>query len=224
MRVAIVQPPYLPWLGYFDLLRKVDRMVYLDTVNVNLRSFQRRNRIRTPTGSTWLTLPILKEQTGSPIFRNARTNDAIGWRQKHWRAIYSSYGRAPYFVDHRDFFEGFYAHAPSSLLDINVTLLQYLGKQLDVNTATCYASELEPQGAKTQLLIDICKKVGASAYLSGPTARNYLLPEMFKEENIALDFHEYTHPVYNQNFPGFAPRMSAIDLLFNVGPKATKIL
>lgn len=223
MRVAIVQPPYLPWLGYFDMLRKVDLMVFLDTVRVNLRSFQRRNRIRTPTGWMWLTLPVLKEGGTSPIFRSARLNDAVEWRRKHWLAIRSSYSRAPYFQEHRSFFESFYDQPRTSLLDVNVTLIEYVAGQLGVKTRTHYASEFEPQGAKTELLVDICKKVGASVYLSGPTARNYLKPELFNAQNVQLEFHEYAHPVYDQRFPRFVPQMSAIDLLFNAGPRAAEL-
>ncbi len=224
MRVAIVQPPYLPWLGYFDMLRKVDLMVFLDTVRVNLRSFQRRNRIRIQKGWIWLTLPVIKEQDQSPLFRAARLNDGADWRRKHWRAICSSYGRARYFEEHRSFLEAFYNRPQIWLLEVNVTLIEYMARQLGVRTKTCYASGFQPEGAKTQLLVDICKKVGASTYLSGPTARDYINPDSFKMEKIGVEFHEYTHPTYEQRFPGFVPNMSAIDLLFNAGPRATEIL
>jgi hypothetical protein len=206
------------------MLRKVDLMVFLDTVKVNLRSFQRRNRIRTPAGWMWLTVPILKEQGVAPKFRSARINDSIAWREKHWRAICSSYSRAAFFDEHRDFLEAFYGEARTYLLDVNVALIEYLARELGVDTKTRYASELGPRGTKTELLVDVCKKVGATTYLSGPTAKNYLKPNLFEAEGIALKFHEYTHPVYEQRFPGFLPNMSSIDLLFNAGERARRIL
>jgi len=110
------------------------------------------------------------------------------------------------------------------LLDINVTLIEYLAKQFRVGTKTGYASELEPKGTKTALLVDICKKIRASTYISGPTAKAYLKPELFEQERIAVEFHEYAHPVYTQRFPGFIPRMSSIDLLFNIGAAAGEII
>jgi hypothetical protein len=106
---------------------------------------------------------------------------------------------------------------------VNVTLIKYLAKELGVGTKTCYASELKAEGTKTALLIDLCKKVGASTYVSGPTAKDYLRLELFKENNIALEFQGYTHPTYKQRFPGFIPMMSSIDLLFNAGQRAAEI-
>lgn len=224
MNIAIVQPPYLPWLGYFDMLRKVDLMIFLDTVSVNLRSFQRRNRIRIPTGWMWVTVPVLKDGAQSPIFRVAKLDESTGWRRKHWRAIVSSYGRAPYFDKYRGFFETFYSEAHASLLEVNVNLIKYVAKQLGLTTATRYASEFESDGKKTDLLLDICKKTGASHYLSGPTAKNYLRPELFEAQGVALEYHEYKDPVYQQRFPGFFSHMSSIDLLFNTGDRAARIL
>ena len=224
MRVAIVQPPYLPWLGYFDMLRKVDLMILLDTVRVNMRSFQRRNRIRIPTGWMWLTVPILKENGQSPIFHKAKFNESTGWKQKHWRAITTSYQKSTYFCKYQDFLEKFYKKTQTSLLELNVDLIKYLSTQLGLTTQMRYASEFKPEGIKTKLLLDICKKVGASHYLSGLTARNYLKPELFEAEGVSLEYHEYVHPVYRQRFPGFFPNMSSIDLLFNTGDEAARIL
>jgi hypothetical protein len=224
MKIAIVQPPYLPWMGYFDMLRRVDLMIFLDTVSVNLRSFQRRNRIRIPTGWMWLTVPVLKDGGQSPIFRNARLNETTGWRRKHWKAIVSSYERAPYFDEYRGFFETFYNEPQNSLQEVNVNLIKYVAEQLGLTTPTRYASELDPEGKKTELLLDICRKTGASYYLSGPTAKNYLRPELFEARGIALEFHEYKHPTYEQRFPGFISHMSSIDLLFNTGDRAARIL
>ena len=224
MNIAIVQPPYLPWLGYFDMLRKVDLMIFLDTVRMNLRSFQRRNRIRTPTGWMWLTVPVLKDGVQSPIFRVAKVNESTGWRLKHWKAILSSYERAPHFDEYRGFFEAFYSEPHDSLLEVNVALIKYVAKQLGLTTPARYASELEPEGKKTELLLDICRKTAASHYLSGPTAKNYLRPELFEAQGVELEFHEYKHPTYEQRFPGFFSYMSSIDLLFNTGDRAARIL
>jgi hypothetical protein len=172
----------------------------------------------------WLTVPVLKDGAQSPIFRLAKLNESTGWRRKHWRAIVSSYERAPYFDEYREFFEAFYNEPHPFLLELNVNLINYVAQQFDLKTPTRYASELEPTGKKTELLLDICRKTGASHYLSGPTAKDYLRPDLFEAQGVVLEFHEYKHPTYEQRFPGFFSHLSSIDLLFNTGERAARIL
>jgi WbqC-like protein family len=222
--VSINQPAYLAWPGYFHRIAVSDLHIVLDHVQLEKNSFTNRNRVRTAAGATWLTVPL---RTGGrfgelPI---ATVETAPGpWRRKHWDTLRFAYAKAPFFAAHRDFFAGLYETEWPLLAPLCAALGDYLFDQFAIATPRVSSSELGVGGSKGALVLDLCRAVGATTYLSGPLGRDYLDPGAFAAAGIALAFHDYRPPVYRQALPGFAPRLAAVDLLFNHGPDAAALL
>jgi len=220
--VAIHQPQYLPWLGYFDKIEKTDIFVILDNVQYKKNEWQNRNRIKTANGWQWLTVPV--QYKFPERIDQVKINNRIDWKRKHLNAIVINYGRSLYFNKYRSFFEGVYSQEWEYLVDINVCLINFLIKALGINTETLMASKLRLREDPTDRLIDICKEVGANTYLAGKDGRNYMDIEKFEKENIKVIFQDFQHPIYNQLFGEFESYMSVIDILFNYGEDSLRIL
>lgn len=226
MKIAISQPTYLPWLGYFDLIDQVDRFVILDTVQFEKQSWQQRNRIKTPVGLQWLTVPVIFRGRLGQAIRDVEIRDPEFWRV-HLRAIELNYRRAGYF---KDYFGQLSSRLTSSrgasLMDLNVRLIEWLLGVLGIQTQLVFASQLNQRGKRTELLANICTTLGARQYISPLGAADYLFAE--KEElltkNVALFFQHYEHPQYTQSFPPFYAQASVLDLLFNEGPRSLEII
>lgn len=227
MRIAITQPTYLPWLGYCDLIDQVDTFVVLDTVQFEKQSWQQRNRIKTPTGLQWLTVPVIFRGRLEQKIKDAEIRDA-NFSAKHMRALELNYSRAPHFREH---FTSVCTllkeiHDRTRLVDLNLRLLHWFLDLLGFRTPLILASSLAQEGKRTQLLANICQKLGATQYLSPIGSAQYLLPEMdfFSAVNVEVLFHNYVHPEYKQLFPPFVPYASTIDLIFNEGDRALEII
>lgn len=221
-KAVILQPTYLPWIGYFDLIKKSDVFVFLDSVQFEKRSWQQRNRIKTPHGWIWLTVPVKEE---FKRICDTEINNSVDWATKHWKTIYHSYARAPHFGEYKDFFEQTYHMRWKYLVDLNVHIIKYVASSLGLEPNFQFSSKMDVHGKKQQLLIEICKKVGANVYLANVGSRKYIGEgEEFKEAGIKLEYHEFKHPIYPQLFGDFVPYMSAIDLLFNVGHDSAKLV
>jgi hypothetical protein len=224
MRLAIMQPTYIPWLGYFDLMDQADCFVILDSVQLAQgRSWQKRNRIKTARGPLWLTVPII-HQGAQPILQ-VRIDGSTDWPHKHWRALEQSYRRAPYWGTHAGEIESLYAHPPEWLAEWNVALLEWLESKLNLTTPLTRASDLPVGGERESLLVGLCKHLGADVYLSPLGSAAYLNSDaMFEGEGIRLEFQNYEHPTYPQLYPPFVSHLSALDLLLNTGPNALEII
>lgn len=224
MKVAIHQPQYLPWLGYFDKMDQVDAFVLLDTVQFKKNEWQNRNRIKTASGWQYLTVPILHrfpQRIGE-----VEINNRMPWARKHLQALISNYAPAPFFDVHRPFFEEVYHREWTLLLDLNLTILAYLVEVLKIRTKLVLASSLalpDREGA-TDRLIAICQALGAESYLSGVGGKNYLDLRRFEEAGIQVLFQEFQCPKYPQRFGPFEPNLSIVDLLLNCGEESLKIL
>ena len=224
MIVSINQPAYLPWLGYFERIARSDVHIVLDHVQVEKNSFTNRNKVRTATGWCWLTVPMkTKGRFGDLAIRSVEI-EGEAWRRKHWETIRQSYARAPFFDVHAPAFEALYARDWTHLLGVCDAATRLLLDVLGIRTRLLRSSEMEPQGAKDALVLDLCRKAGATTYLSGALGRQYLHEEVFAESGIRVAYQDYEHPVYPQAHPGFEPFMAAVDLLFNCGPDAHAIL
>jgi len=224
MRAVILQPGYLPWIGFFDLAAKSDIFVILDCVQYDKRSWRNRNRIRTPDGWQWLTVPVITKGRYLQRIDETRIDNTKNWAQKHLTAIATHYSRSPYFADYFGLLEEVLRRDWEYLLELDMRLIRALDDAFGLGTNYVMASSLSPSGRKMELLIDICKKVGANRYLNGDTGRAYLREEPFEQNGIALEFHNYTHPVYRQCYDGFVSHMSAIDLLFNYGRRSREFI
>lgn len=219
------QPVYLPWLGLFHKIALSDNYVFLDTVQYLKKDWNNRNKIKTPHGWVWLTVPVLTKGKFAQTLREVKTNNQTNWRHKHWRSIKVNYSKAPYFHRYADLFEDLYSRDWEYLSDLNETILRVLLSELGIKTNFIKAStELELEGEKSDLVLDMCLKLNAGIYIFGALGKNYAELEKFNEQGIKVIFQDYNHPQYSQQFGEFEPYMSVIDLLFNHGDESLDIL
>lgn len=223
-RVAILQSNYLPWKGYFDIIGLVDEFVIYDEVQYTKNDWRNRNKIKTPSGIQWLTIPVLQKKLSQKVSETevAFTN----WGSKNWNAIRSNYGRAPYFKAMSEPFETFYTTSHfTRLTDINLWLIKHICSVLGITTRIVDSTAYTLEGDATERLIGVCKQAGAEIYLSGPSAKNYLRENLFSEAGLKVEWMDYrNYPEYPQLYPPFAHEVSIIDLLFNAGDKASQYM
>jgi hypothetical protein len=224
MMVSIHQPNYIPWLGFFHKMARSDVFVFLDNVQFTKNGFQNRSRIKGPQGEMWLTVPVLMKGRFGQQTNQVDIDNSIDWGAKHWKSLIMNYRSAPCFDCHAGFFEDLYRKRWTKLVDLSETTVHYIAEHFGVKVRYEKASDLQPEGSKTELLINICRVLGADAYLSGPSGKKYLDGAMFLEAGIDLVFDEFTHPVYTQSFGPFIPNLSAVDLMFNKGEESLEVL
>ena len=225
MIVSIAQPAYLPWPGYFDRMRRSDLAVVLDHVPLERRGFTHRNRIRGPRGPQWLTVPVRKKgHFHAPIHRLAIADPEGAWRRKHRERLRHAYADTPFFRQYFPLIEPWYEkrwERLAALLDQTTAMLRAI---LDIHTPLVHSHRLEVEGRKGALILAICRRLGATTYLSGPFGRDYLDEAAFQRHGIRVVYHDYVPPVYAQGDHSFCPNLSVLDLLFHHGPAARDIL
>jgi hypothetical protein len=223
--VTMHQPNYLPWIGLFSKVMQADCFVIMDTFQYTRHGLIHRNKIRTNAGSCYLTIPISKEFATVKIKDVALTQDK-GWQEVHWKSIYHNYLKTDFFKDHSDFFEQLYKQDFHYLWQINMDIIRYLLQCFEINVEVIMASDLniDQNLNHTDMIIAVLKSIDAKNYLSGPSGRDYLELEKFQQNNLNCEFIQFQHPVYKQRYPGFESNLSAIDLLFNVGPQSNQMI
>jgi len=225
MTIAIVQSNYIPWKGYFDLIRSVDEFVLLDDAQYTRRDWRNRNRIKTAQGPAWLTIPV--ETSGrfhSPI-KDIVVADQ-DWGRRHWRLTLASYGAAPYFRTYADRLEAMFLDSLQTHLSlINRRWLEFLCDLLGIHTKLSWSMDYQAQPGRTERLVSICQQAGADTYVSGPSARAYLDEGLFRAAGLEVQYFDYAgYPEYEQLFPPFDHYVSVIDLILNAGPRATQYM
>jgi WbqC-like protein family len=222
-----MQPTYLPWMGYFDLIDQVDLFVFLDSVQFAHRSWQQRNRIRTAGGLSWLTVPVFSKERGGQCVNEVAISNPSFW-QKHLKTIKHAYARAPNSASLMARLEEWFmvGHPWTLLAELNIALILNLCDLLGIKRLTARSSELGGDGTRSDLLVALCQRVGANEYLSPIGSAGYLLPELplFAAAGIRVLFHNYAHPVYAQLYQPFIPFASVIDLLFGEGDRAPALV
>lgn len=225
--VAIVQSNYIPWKGYFDLINSVDEFILYDDAQYTTRDWRNRNKIKVPTGTQWLTIPVQSKNRRDQRICDAVTQDNI-WRSTHWKTISHAYATAPYFKMYKDDLESLYLESDeTSLYRINFAFLRLLCSLLGIATHLSHSMDYEVDSSerKTARLVSICKAAGAQRYLSGPSAQSYIEEVLFADAGITLDYFDYAgYPEYPQLFPPFEHGVSVIDLLLSVGPDAPQYM
>lgn len=219
------QPNYLPWIGLFSKISLSDCFLIYDNAQYEKDGVVNRNKIRTNDGFCYLTIPIEKINYTEKICK-VKLPEHSRWRQIHKKSIYQNYAKSPFFKDYRDFFEAVYEEEYQFLREINEKILLYLLDCFKIKVEILRTSELNvtPGLLKTDLMIAYLKEAGAEVYISGPSGRGYLEFRKFPENDIILKYCKFQHPVYPQRYTGFEPNMSAIDLLFNMGPEAVDVI
>ena len=224
---AIHQPNYVPWPGYFHKLAACDAFVYLDAVQYPRgRSFAARNRIKTPNGVAYLTVPVSvpKGREGKASYLEVELADEQ-WRDKHLKTVEQSYKRAPHFEEvfalYREALE-----RGRTLVELNVGLIEAVAGYLGIETRRARLSQtLDSFGEKTDLIVDVCRAVGADVYLSGSGGgREYTDERLLAEHGIELRFDEYEYTEHPQLWDGFEPNLSVLDLLFNCGREGRSLV
>lgn len=226
MRAAISQSNYIPWKGYFDFINTVDVFVLYDDVQYTKRDWRNRNKIIMQNGPGWLSIPVEVKGKFDQKINETKISEK-GWNEKHWNSIYHAYSKAPYWDEYKDIFEELYANATDEYLSrINYKFLKAMNAIFGIKTELRWSSEFELAEERTQRLIDICTDLGASTYVSGPAAKDYMDETPFNDKGIEVEWMDYSgYPQYPQlHGHDFEHGVSAIDLLFNVGPDAPKYM
>jgi hypothetical protein len=220
-RLAIVQSSYVPWKGYFDLIRACDEFVLLDDVQFTRRDWRSRNRIKTKDGTAWLTIPVQSKGRYLQRIDEVVVSDP-DWGVRHWETIRASYARAPFFADYAPRFEAIFRHPPSARLsEINHALMTAICGALGIMTPITWSTDYHAREGRNERLVDLCVQAGATEYLSGPNAAGYLDRAAFEAAGITVRFADYTgYPEYPQPHPPFEHAVSVLDLLFSAGPQA----
>jgi len=223
--VTIHQPNYLPWIGLFNKVALADKFIIADTFPYTNHSITNRNKIRTSNGWSYLTIPVSRDFHMSRIC-DVKLPQNSSWRQTHWRSIYINYVKANFFNNYCIFFEELYQESFDYLSELNIEIIKYLIRSFKLDTEIIKSSDLnvDQDLHQTEAIIALLKAVKADTYLAGPSGKAYLDLEQFRENGINLSYHNFHSPVYKQRFEGFIAEMSAIDLLFNLGPKSSKIV
>jgi hypothetical protein len=216
--VSVHQPNFAPWLGFFDKMRHADAFVLLDTVPYTKRGYQNRVKVKGPSGPQWLTVPVVsKGRYGQPTSEVVIDEEAK-WRQVHLQTIQTLLGKAPHRDELLACLEPLYAdRGLSRLVDFNVALIREFVSRLGITTPLLMASDLHCEGQATRLLIDLTKAAGGNVYLSGPSGRNYLEPELFGPAGVGLAYHDFQPFEYPQQFGEFVGGLSCLDYVANVG-------
>jgi len=219
--VAIHQPEYLPWLGFFKKMMNVELFVFLDDVQFRKKGWQNRNRIRINDGTALLSIPV--HTHSYPKINEVTIDNEKNWSIRHKKSILYNYARAPYFGEIKDFIESIFEKKFQYLVDLNTEIIKFIMNELEIKSKIVFSSELEISKKGSDRVLDICKAVGADHYITGTFwAESNLRVEEFKKSNIDIEFQKFQHPIYKQIHGEFIPEMSIIDLLFNEGRKEAK--
>ena len=219
MKVGIIQSNFLPWLGYFDFIRETDLFIIHDDLQYTKGDWRNRNKIKTPRGVEWITVPVHYRNTSQSIEETPVDSSSL-WARRMLNRIRESYRRAPCFEPYFSELTDLLTQPAVSISDLNLRLIHWVCRSLEIDTPIKMSREYHPQGVKTERLIGILTQVNASTYLSGPAAQAYLIPEMFEQAGIRLEYKQYNYPEYEQLYPPFVLGVSVIDLLFMKGKDA----
>jgi hypothetical protein len=223
MKIGTIQSNFLPWRGYFDFIREVDLFIIHDDIQYTKGDWRNRNKIKTPRGAEWITVPVHYRQS-SQLIEETVIDYSKPWARGMLNRIRDSYRKAPCFEPYFSELSDLLLEPADSISDLNLRLIKWVCSHLEIKTPITFSREYNPQGAKTERLIGILRQVGATTYLSGPSAQAYLEPELFEQAGIGLEYKVYDYPEYEQLFPPFEPAVSVIDLMFMLGKEAKTYL
>ncbi len=221
--IAIHQPNFIPWPGYYHKISQADVFVFLDTVEFTKGGFINRNKIKFSNGSAnWLTVPVQVSKSTRQKINETALNQHQNWKDKHLKTLQSNYGKAPFFKNYFPQFEMLYRENFDTISQFNIALSKFILDVLDIRSKIIIASEMEIDHRLTRndLLIEICKTLSADVYLSGSGAQKYNDEALFNKNDIELVYQTFTPPVYPQQHGDFISHLSTVDLLFNLGPES----
>ena len=230
MIVSIMQPTFMPWLGYFDMIDKVDAFIFLDHVQLTKRSWQVRNKIKIQDQEKMITIPIIKEKNRNDTFiYSAKIDYSDNWDIKFLSNIEKGYKKSKFYQEIFPLLQKIVEKKTKYLADLNISLIEELSNQMGISTKFQRSSQIKTNGQKDKMLVEILKKIHCNNYLSAPGSYDYIERHNsggeFSKNNIQLYYHIYQHPTYNQLYGNFSSHLGILDLLFNVGLKnARKVI
>lgn len=220
-KIAILQSNYIPWKGYFDIIQKSDVFVIYDEVQYTKNDWRNRNKIKTSNGLQWLTIPTRQKTLYQKIYETEISDNV--WHKKHFNALKYNYAKAPFFKEIITFVEELYLCDCDLLSDINNKFIREICHKLEIKTQIIDSRELNLEGDKNTKLVDACKKLNGQVYISGPAAKNYLQEELFKNNDVQIEWMSYNHySEYPQLYPPFEHGVTILDMLFNLGFNGSK--
>jgi hypothetical protein len=219
MKAAVIQSNYLPWKGYFDIIHDVDVFVFLEDVQYTHRDWRNRNKLKTPNGVKWISVPILGG-INQQIYE-AKIDYTQNWIEKHKKSIHHSYASAPYYDSYSHEIYDIYSQRFETLSELNIYAIEKISRILGIETKLKKSTDLASMGSKDDKLISICQSIGADSYLSGPAAKDYIDNDKFSRAGIGLNYKDYSgYPESHQIWGEYEPAVSIIDLIFNCGEKS----
>ncbi|WP_416652703.1 WbqC family protein [Candidatus Pseudothioglobus sp. Uisw_086] len=224
-KIAILQSNYIPWKGYFDLINLVDEFILYDDMQYTKRDWRNRNKIQTPNGLQWLSIPIIVKGKYFQKISKTKISDN-NWGKKHWNVLKQNYSKAQHFKESKDVFEDLYLNNKDEYLSqVNYKFIGAINKILGISTKIRWSSEFDLTDGQTEKLLGICKDCDADVYLSGPSAKDYLDENIFMQNNIKVEWMNYSnYPKYQQILKPFEHQVTILDLIFNEGENATKFM
>lgn len=222
-KVAILQSNYIPWKGYFDLISYVDEFIIYDDMQFTKNDWRNRNKIKTPQGLHWLSIPV-----GSDTNRKIRevTFTDNSWREKHCKVLEANYKKAPFFEEVFSFIKPIIIDKNlNSLTELNVSLIKSICSYLGILTPITYCWDYGLIEGKTERLVNLSQRAKADIYVSGPAAKDYIEENFFKEQDVQLEWFDYNnYPAYSQLWGSFEHSVSILDLIFNCGKESYKYM
>ncbi len=224
-KIAIMQPTYLPWVGYFDMIDQADCFVFLDSIQFNKRSWQQRNKVKSVTGPVWCTVPVLTKGKADQLICEVETDQEQNYSAKHIGTIRRNYETASHAEPFIGEFSTILERKHQLLAELNIELIRWLCGHLGIRKDFVLSSTLDIRGRKTELLVNICKKLEATQYISALGSKEYIEQDnLFVSNNIDLVYHSYFHPEWKQLHGSFESHMSILDLLLNEGSESMSIV
>lgn len=224
LTVVVLQPGYLPWLGFFDQMHRADVFVYYDDVQYDKHGWRNRNRIKTQSGPAWLTVPVRHGGLGPQRILAVEIDNRTPWARKHVASIGQAYARAPFAKQYLPQLDELLNRPWERLVDLDIAVAGLLAEWLAVSPRIERSSALGIGGERSERLVNICRALGARRYLSGDAAQTYLDVSLFAAHGIAVEWQQFVHPSYPQLHGAFVPYLSAIDVVLNCGADAASVL
>jgi hypothetical protein len=230
MIVAAHQPAYLPWLGYLDKLSKADVFVVMDDLQYEAQNFINRNRLKLANGPHWMVVPLLAAEQTAPICERRIDNSGRGgrhhWQHRTWRTLEVHYGASPHFATYAPELEDVFTRRWDSLVELDLQMLDIARRWLGIKTPILRSSSLGLRGTKTDRILDMCGKLGASIYLSGRGgSTGYLDTDQLSKHGVSTLWQQFAHPTYAQRYMhlGFVSHLGFLDLVLNSGPESAAV-
>ena len=226
--ISVLQPGYLPWLGFFEQMLRAKVFVLYDEVQFDKNGWRNRNRIKTAQGIQWLTVPVLTKGKNKPTNNSIQINPASNWNMKHLKSIELNYKKTTFFDELFPKIEEILKKKRAYLMELNLELIyffkNYLGIETPIKLSSSIPSKIETKNSPEERLVEICRFLNLNIFYEGHAGKNYIDECFFAQSGIQLCFQEYKHPEYRQLFGKFVSHLSCIDLIFNEGPNSLKIL